>query len=183
MEYGIDEVGRGCLFGPVVSSCVSLPYDIELHPKLMDSKKLSPKNRIIVSEWIKENCIEYAIAESSVEEIDSINILQATMLSMHRCIEKLQHKPTKLLIDGNYFLNKTDIPYQTIIKGDSLIPSISAASIIAKVYRDSMMLELSKKYDKWDIESNMGYGTKKHIEGIRGYGYSDMHRKTFKIKL
>ncbi len=174
--------GRGCLFGPVITCAVILP-EIPLHAKLTDSKKLTPKWRNEISKWIIDNCVEYSIGVSTVEEIDEHNILQATMMAMHRSIDGLKNKPSMLLIDGNYFQNKTDIPYRTIIKGDLNTPVISAASIVAKVYRDNLMMELSKTYDKWDIHKNMGYGTKKHIEGIRSYGYSDMHRKSFEIKI
>jgi ribonuclease HII len=183
MIAGIDEVGRGCLFGPVITCAVILPDDVKLHQKLTDSKKLTPKWRQELSKWVIDNCIEYYIGMSTVEEIDDHNILQATMIAMHRSINGLTNIPSMLLIDGNYFVNKTSIPHQTVIKGDLTVPQISAASIVAKVYRDSLMIELSKTYDKWDIHNNMGYGTKKHIEGIRQYGYSDMHRKTFEVKL
>jgi ribonuclease HII len=181
LECGIDEAGRGCGSGPVVVGAVIL-NDNFYHPKLNDSKKMSKRSRDEVFDYIKENSI-WSVGISTPEEIDKLNILQATMLAMHRAIENLQIKPEYLIIDGNYFNNKTGIQYSTIIKGDSKFTSISAASVIAKVTRDNIMTELHNDYPHYDWSSNMGYLTKKHIDGIREFGICEHHRKSFNFKI
>ena len=174
---GVDEVGRGCLAGPVVSSAVILKKTVNLSI-LKDSKKISFKKRIEIAEHIKLNSI-YAIGMASVEEILNLNILQAALLSMKRAINKLSVKPELILIDGN-FAPKGLINFKTIIKGDEKVKSISAASIIAKVYRDQLMIKLSEKFQNYAWERNFGYGTKAHIEGLKKFGITSHHRKGFK---
>ena len=174
---GVDEVGRGCLAGPVVSAAVILKKGIDLK-LLKDSKKISFKKREEISEHIKKNSC-YAIGIASVEEILNLNILQASLLSMSRAIEKLKIKPGLTLIDGN-FAPAGLKNYQTIINGDEKIKVISAASIIAKVYRDRFMIKLSEKYSNYAWERNFGYGTKAHLEGLKNFGVTSHHRKGFK---
>ena len=174
---GVDEVGRGCLAGPVVSAAVILKKGIDLK-LLKDSKKISFKKREEISEHIKKNSY-YAIGIASVEEILNLNILQASLLSMSRAIEKLKIKPGLTLIDGN-FAPAGLKNYKTIINGDEKIKVISAASIIAKVYRDRFMIKLSEKYSNYAWERNFGYGTKAHLEGLKKFGVTSHHRKGFK---
>ena len=174
---GVDEVGRGCLAGPVVSAAVILKKGIDLK-LLKDSKKISFKKREEISEHIKQNSC-YAIGIASVEEILNLNILQASLLSMSRAIEKLKIKPSLTLIDGN-FAPAGLKNYKTIINGDEKIKVISAASIIAKVYRDRFMIKLSEKYSNYAWERNFGYGTKAHLEGLKNFGVTSHHRKGFK---
>ena len=174
---GVDEVGRGCLAGPVVSAAVILKKGIDLK-LLKDSKKISFKKREEISEHIKKNSY-YAIGIASVEEILNLNILQASLLSMSRAIEKLKIKPGLTLIDGN-FAPAGLKNYKTIINGDEKIKVISAASIIAKVYRDRFMIKLSEKYSNYAWERNFGYGTKAHLEGLKNFGVTSHHRKGFK---
>ena len=174
---GVDEVGRGCLAGPVVSAAVVLKKSINLN-LLKDSKKISFNKREEVSEHIKKNSY-YALGIASVEEILNLNILQASLLSMKRAIEKLEVKPGITLIDGN-FAPRGLKNYKTIINGDEKIKVISAASIIAKVYRDKFMIRLSKKFSNYAWDRNFGYGTKAHFEGLKKYGVTSHHRKGFK---
>ena len=174
---GVDEVGRGCLAGPVVSAAVILKKGIDLK-LLKDSKKISFKKREEISEHIKKNSY-YAIGIASVEEILNLNILQASLLSMSRAIEKLKIKPSLTLIDGN-FAPAGLKNYKTIINGDDKIKVISAASIIAKVYRDKFMIRLSKKFSNYAWDKNFGYGTKAHFEGLKKFGVTSHHRKGFK---
>ena len=161
---GVDEVGRGCLAGPVVSAAVILKKGIDLK-LLKDSKKISFNKREKISEHIKNNSY-YSIGIASVNEILNLNILQASLLSMKRAIEQLTVKPSLTLIDGN-FVPKGLKNYKTIINGDEKIKVISAASIIAKVYRDNFMIKLSKKFSNYAWEKNFGYGTKAHLEGLK----------------
>ena len=174
---GVDEVGRGCLAGPVVSAAVVLKKSVNLN-LLKDSKKISFNKREEVSEHIKKNSY-YALGIASVEEILNLNILQASLLSMKRAIEKLEIKPGLTLIDGN-FAPKGLKNYKTIINGDEKIKVISAASIIAKVYRDKFMIRLSKKFSNYAWDRNFGYGTKAHFEGLKKFGVTSHHRKGFK---
>ena len=174
---GVDEVGRGCLAGPVVSAAVVLKKSINLN-LLKDSKKISFNKREEVSEHIKKNSY-YALGIASVEEILNLNILQASLLSMKRAIEKLEIKPGITLIDGN-FAPRGLTNYKTIINGDEKIKVISAASIIAKVYRDKFMIRLSKKFSNYAWDRNFGYGTKAHFEGLKKFGVTSHHRKGFK---
>ena len=174
---GVDEVGRGCLAGPVVSAAVILNEKIELK-LIKDSKKINFKNRIKIAEYIKQNS-HYAIGVASVEEIFNINILQAALLSMKRAIDKLSKKPELILIDGP-FGPKGLQNYKTVIKGDEKIKCISAASIIAKTYRDLLMIKLSEKFSHYAWERNFGYGTKAHLEGLKKFGITSHHRKGFR---
>lgn len=173
---GIDEVGRGPLVGPVVTATVILPKDF-YDERINDSKKLTEKKRELLYDVIMENAISVGIGISSEDVIDEINILNATKRAMLEAVNNLSVKPEHLLIDA-VKLN-TDIPQTSIIKGDAKSESIAAASIIAKVTRDRMMIELDKIHPEYDFKHNKGYGTKKHIEAIRKYGIIKEHRKTF----
>ena len=174
---GIDEAGRGPLCGPVVAAACILPVDVDI-PKLNDSKKLSPKVRMELFELIKEKAIAYSIGYGDVEEIDRINILEATLLAMRRAVEGLEIKPDYLLVDGNIFRD-FDVPGESVIKGDAVSSSIAAASILAKVTRDLLCDELDALYPEYGIKNHKGYGTKVHIEALRKYGPAPIHRKQF----
>jgi ribonuclease HII len=185
-EVGLDEAGRGPLIGRVYAGVVNWG-DTDINPDVKDSKKLSAKKRGIVLKWIQENVDEWAVGYAEPEEIDKINILEATKLAMDRAINNLDFKPTHLLIDGVGWEKKfTDYKVQSVVKGDSLYYSIAAASIIAKEYHDQYIKEICLENpdldEKYGLLSNMGYGTKKHIEGIQKYGLSKFHRKSFKLK-
>ena len=173
---GIDEVGRGPLVGPVVTAAVILPKDF-YDERINDSKKLTEKKRELLYDVIMENAISVGIGISSEDVIDEINILNATKRAMLEAVNNLSVKPEHLLIDAVKLNN--DIPQTSIIKGDAKSESIAAASIIAKVTRDRMMIELDKIHPEYDFKHNKGYGTKKHIEAIRKYGIIKEHRKTF----
>jgi len=174
---GVDEVGRGCLAGPVVSAAVILNKNIDL-TLLKDSKKIFFNKRLEIAEYIKLNS-HYAIGVASVVEILNLNILQASLLSMKRAIDKLPIKPKLILVDGT-FAPKDLKNYKTIIKGDEKVKCISAASIIAKTYRDLLMIKLSKKFKNYAWERNFGYGTKAHMLGLKKFGITSHHRKSFK---
>ena len=174
---GVDEVGRGCLAGPVVSAAVVLKKSINLK-LLKDSKKITFNKREKISKHIKENSY-FAIGIASVEEILKLNILQASLLSMKRALNQLTIKPDITLIDGN-FAPEGIKKYKTIINGDEKVKAISAASIIAKVYRDKLMIKLSEKFSNYSWERNFGYGTKAHLEGLKKFGVTAHHRKSFK---
>ena len=180
IECGCDEAGRGCLAGPVVAAAVILPQGF-LHPLLNDSKKLSDKQRRLLRPIIEQNAIAYCVGFVSNQEIDKINILQASFLAMNRAVEGLKQKPELLLIDGNRFKNKTDIAFECIVKGDSLYQSIAAASILAKTYRDDYMLNLHKEFPKYHWDKNMGYPTKQHRQAIIENGITPFHRKSFNL--
>ncbi len=187
-EGGLDEAGRGPLIGNVYAAIVI--WDPNLEPPdnlIIDSKKLSIKKRKIAFEWIKNNIKNYGVGFATNEEIDKINILEATKLAMTRAIETLEIKPTNLIIDGSYWEKKfPDYNVKSIVKGDSKYYSIAAASILAKEYHDQHILELcnldTTLNDKYFLHKNMGYPSKKHIDGIQLYGLTNYHRKTFKIK-
>ena len=174
---GVDEVGRGCLAGPVVSAAVILKKNVDLK-LLKDSKKIAYNKRLKIAEHIKLNSY-YAVGIASVEEILDLNILQASLLSMKRAINKLSIKPELVLIDGT-FAPKGLNNYKTIINGDEKIKCISAASIIAKTYRDLLMVKLSEKFKHYAWERNFGYGTRDHMEGLKKFGITSHHRKAFK---
>ena len=174
---GVDEVGRGCLAGPVVSAAVVFKKGINLE-LLKDSKKINFKKRIEISNHIKNHSF-YAVGLASVDEILDLNILQASLLSMKRALTSLSVEPDLTLIDGNFAPSGLK-NYKTIINGDEKIKVISAASIIAKVYRDKLMIKLSEKFSNYAWESNFGYGTKAHIEGLKKFGVTSHHRKGFK---
>jgi ribonuclease HII len=179
-EAGCDEAGRGCLAGPVFAAAVILPGDY-YHPVMNDSKQLSPKQREVLRSEIEKEALAWAIAISGAEEIDQINILNASFLAMHRAIEKMTMKPQHLIIDGNRFRSFRDIPHTCIIKGDGLYFSIAAASILAKTYRDDYMAALHKEYPYYGWASNKGYPTKAHRLAIQKYGVTKYHRKTFRL--
>ena len=174
---GVDEAGRGPLAGPVCAAAVILPKGLEI-PGLTDSKKLTDKKRRELFPVIKELAVAYGIGLASHEEIDEINILQATYLAMERALAQLSVKPDIALIDGNR-AKDFGLPVRTVVKGDSLSMNIAAASILAKVTRDDMMLELAEKYPEYGFEVHKGYGTKAHYEALRAHGASEIHRKTF----
>jgi len=175
---GVDEVGRGCLAGPVFAAAVILNSTINTKD-IKDSKKIPFKKRILLSEYIKKNSI-YAIGSASVEEINKINILNASLLSMKRALYKLRVRPSVAYIDGIFAPKNIKIKCKTFIKGDEKITSIAAASIVAKVARDLFMIKLSKKYPKYCWDKNFGYGTKNHLIGLKKYGITKHHRKKFK---
>ncbi len=174
---GVDEVGRGCLAGPVVSAAVILKKGVQIK-NLKDSKKLTFEQRIEVSKNIKKNSF-FSMGVASVKEIEKLNILQASLLSMKRAILSLSRKPDLILVDG-IFAPQVFNKCKTVIKGDEKIKCISAASILAKVYRDKIMIKMSKKYKNYFWNKNFGYGTKQHILGLKKYGLTTMHRKNFK---
>ena len=175
---GVDEVGRGCLAGPVFSAAVILNKSINTKD-IKDSKKISFKRRILLSEYIKKNSI-HAVGTASVEEINKINILNASLLSMQRALDKLKLKPSIVYIDGLFAPKGLKIKHKTFVKGDEKITCISAASIVAKATRDVFMIQLGKKFPKYKWNKNFGYGTKEHLNGIRKYGITKHHRKNFK---
>ena len=174
---GVDEVGRGSLIGPVYAAAVILKNSID-KKKLKDSKKLNKAKREILSKYIKKNST-WAIGSASIKEIEKINILNASLLAMKRAIKKLKKKPTLVLIDGNKIPEIKNYKIKNIIKGDQKISEISAASIIAKVSRDNLITNLSKKFKKYGWSKNAGYGNKDHIDAIKKYGITKLHRKTF----
>ena len=175
---GVDEVGRGCLAGPVFAAAVILNDNI-ITKDIKDSKKITFKKRIIISQYIKKNSI-YAVGSASVKEINKINILNASLLSMQRALKKLKKKPSIAYIDGPFAPKNINIKCKTIIKGDEKFISIAAASIIAKATRDLFMIKLSKKYPKYSWNKNFGYGTSDHMLGLKKYGITKHHRKKFK---
>ena len=179
---GVDEVGRGALFGPVVAAAVILPTSA--FPELIaaginDSKKLSSVRRTRLAAQICQLATDWKIGFAATAEIDQINILQATLLAMKRAVLKLKVQPTLCLVDGNQLIKDLVIPQQTIVKGDERSLSIAAASIVAKVWRDELILRLAAKYSQYDLERNKGYGSPKHLMALRQYGASSLHRKSF----
>ena len=175
MIAGVDEVGRGCLAGPVIAASVILKRPIK---GLMDSKRLSSKKREDLSQIIIKNSI-FAIGAADSQEIDQINILQASLLAMQRSLEKLDMQPKKVLVDGNHIF-ETSIEIEAIVGGDNLIPSISAASIVAKVFRDRLMMAYSKEFPNYGFDKHKGYPTKFHKEMLVKFGLTRIHRRTFK---
>ena len=175
---GVDEVGRGCLAGPVFAAAVILNKGINIKG-IKDSKKILFKKRILLSKYIKKNSI-YAVGTASVEEINKINILNASLLSMKRALDKLKLKPSIVYIDGLFAPKDLKIKHKTFVKGDEKITCISAASIVAKATRDVFMIQLGKKFPKYKWNKNFGYGTTEHLNGIRKYGITKHHRKSFK---
>lgn len=180
IEAGCDEAGRGCLAGPVVAASVILPKDFT-HPILNDSKQLSENQRNKLRIEIKQDAIASGIGVATPEEIDEINILNASYLAMHRAIDQLKRSPELLLIDGNRFKPHTDTPFECIIKGDGKYYSIAAASILAKTYRDDLMRQLALEYDGYGWNTNVGYPTRAHREAIRAQGITPHHRKSFQL--
>ncbi len=180
IEAGCDEVGRGCIAGPVVAAAVILPKDY-INNSIIDSKKLSSKKREEIGKEIIGNAIAWSVSEVSNNTIDKINILNASILAMHRAIDKLKVSPEFIIVDGNRFKPYKNVNHECIIKGDNKFQNIAAASILAKNYRDDLMKNLSKKFDKYSWESNFGYPTKKHRDSIKKHGITDYHRKSFKL--
>lgn len=175
---GVDEAGRGPLAGPVCAAAVILPYCCEIEG-LNDSKKLSEKKRDMLFDIIIEKAISYSICYGTLEEIEKYNILNATFLAMNRSIESLDVKPDYCFIDGNRTPKEIKFPCETIVKGDSKSCSVAAASILAKVSRDRLMLEYDKKYPQYGFKKHKGYGTKEHYEAIKKFGVCDIHRLSF----
>lgn len=182
IEAGCDEAGRGCLAGPVFAAAVILPKDF-FHPLLNDSKQLSEATRFALRPVIEHEAISFAVAQVDHQEIDVINILNASIKAMHLAIDQLSTRPEMLLIDGNKFSPYWGIPHQTVIGGDGLYASIAAASILAKTYRDDYMMQLHESYPQYDWHQNKGYGTLAHRKKILKHGLSPYHRKTFRVNL
>ena len=179
---GVDEAGRGPLAGPVFAAAVILPEDYEIEG-LNDSKKLSEKKRDLLFDEIIEHALAYSIQSIDHKTIDEINILEATMLAMKTAVENLSIKPERVFIDGNRVPKNMEVPAEFVIKGDATSASIAAASILAKVSRDRLMLEMDKKYPEYCFAKHKGYGTKLHYEKIREFGPSEIHRLTFLKKM
>ncbi len=180
IEAGVDEAGRGCYAGPVFAAAVILPKDF-YHPLLNDSKKLTSGEREILRPIIEKECIAYGVGSVCNEEIDQINILQASYKAMHLALNKLEARAEILLIDGNRFKPFKEMPHHCMIKGDENYASIAAASILAKTYRDEYMISLHKEFDMYAWHSNKGYGTKAHRDAIDQYGICRYHRKSWRF--
>ena len=181
IEAGCDEAGRGPLAGPVYAAAVILPKDF-YHPLLNDSKKMSEKARETLRPIIEREALAWAVVEVSAEEIDTINILNASITGMQRAVRRLEVKPEYLLIDGNRFKPFDGYEYQCVVKGDAKFASIAAASVLAKTYRDEYMRKLAQEYPQYGWDRNMGYPTKEHIAAIIEHGYTPHHRKSFHLK-
>lgn len=181
LECGCDEVGRGCLAGPVCAAAVIFPYDY-VNAEINDSKQLTAAKREQLRQIIERDAIAYAVAEISERKIDEINILNASILGMNEAVGKLSVKPEFLLIDGNKFKDQWQIPYQCVVKGDATYLSIAAASILAKTYRDDLMVRLDAEYPMYDWKNNKGYPSPKHIAAVHQYGMSPYHRRSFHLK-
>ncbi len=180
IEAGCDEAGRGCLAGPVFAAAVILPAGFE-NPLLNDSKMLTEKQRIELRELIEKESAAWAVEAVSNDEIDEINILNASFVAMNRAVARLQIAPEYLLIDGNRFRTQLKIPYTCMIKGDGRFLSIAAASVLAKTWRDDFMAKIHNEFPEYNWISNKGYPTKQHREAIKKYGATKYHRKTFRL--
>ena len=180
IEAGCDEAGRGCLAGPVVAGAVILPPDYK-HKKLNDSKQLSEKQRMIIREDILNDALAWGVGVVSPSEIDEINILNASYLAMQRAVEQLKVRPELLLIDGNRYKPVVETPFECIIKGDGKFYSIAAASVLAKTHRDELMMELANEFPGYNWESNKGYPTTSHREGLKEMGATPHHRMSFQL--
>ena len=179
IEAGTDEAGRGCLAGPVVAAAVILNEDFE-HPLLNDSKQLTEYQRQTLRPFIEQNAMAFAVHFVWQDEIDKVNILNASILAMHRSLDSLQIRPEFIIVDGNKFKEFKDIPHRTIVKGDGKYMSIAAASVLAKTYRDAYMEKLHINFPDYNWKQNKGYPTKQHREAIRKFGLTDFHRKSFR---
>jgi len=179
-EAGCDEAGRGCLAGPVFAAAVILPHDFD-HKILNDSKQITEKVRYELRKEIEQNAIDFAVALVDNEEIDQINILNASFLAMHRAIAQLKTDPGFLIIDGNRFNKYKSVPHHCIVEGDAKYFSIAAASILAKTYRDDFMLQIAAEHPEYDWHSNKGYPTIKHRNAVMEHGYTRYHRRTFRV--
>lgn len=180
IEAGCDEAGRGCLAGAVYAAAVILPKDYE-NEMLNDSKKLSEKKRYLLREQIERDALDWAVGVVTPQEIDEINILNASFLAMHRALDQLKLRPEALLIDGNRFKAYHDTPHTTVVKGDGKYMSIAAASILAKTYRDDYMMQLHQEYPQYHWDSNKGYPAKAHRLAIREYGVTPYHRMSYNL--
>lgn len=180
LECGTDEAGRGCLAGPVTAAAVILPDDFT-HPYLTDSKQLSEKKRLLLKDIIEAEALSYAVVHVSMKEIDQINILNASILGMHRSIKDLKLKPQFIAVDGNRFKPFGKTPYECVVKGDAKFLHIAAASILAKTYRDAHMKMLHDQFPMYNWQKNKGYPTAEHRDAIRKYGPTDLHRKSFRL--
>ncbi|MBQ6201293.1 MAG: ribonuclease HII [Prevotella sp.] len=180
IEAGCDEAGRGCLAGSVYAAAVILPDDYQ-NDLLNDSKQLTEKRRYQLREIIERDAVAWAVGIVTPEEIDKINILNASILAMHRALDQLKVRPEAIIVDGNRFKPYNNIPHTTIVKGDGKYLSIAAASILAKTYRDDYMNRLAEEYPQYDWFSNKGYPTKKHRDAIRQYGITPYHRKSYNL--
>ncbi len=180
VEAGCDEAGRGCLAGSVYAAAVILPPDYH-NDMLNDSKQLTEHRRYLLREEIERDAIAWAVGIVTPEEIDRINILNASILAMHRALDGLQVRPEAIIVDGNRFKKYADLPHTTIVKGDGKYLSIAAASILAKTYRDDYMNKLAQEYPQYDWSSNKGYPTKKHRDAIRQHGITPYHRKSYNL--
>ena len=180
IEAGCDEAGRGCLAGSVYAAAVILPPDYQ-NELLNDSKKLTAKKRYALREEIERDAIAWTVGIVTPEEIDKINILNASFLAMHRALDQLKVRPQAVIVDGNRFTPYQNLPFTTIVKGDGKYLSIAAASILAKTYRDDYMLSLAEEYPQYDWQSNMGYPTKNHRKAIRQHGITPYHRKSYNL--
>ena len=180
VEAGCDEAGRGCLAGSVYAAAVILPEDYQ-NELLNDSKQLTEKKRYQLREIIERDAVAWAVGVVTPEEIDKMNILNASILAMHRALDQLKVRPEAVIVDGNRFKKYKDLPHTTIVKGDGKYLSIAAASILAKSYRDDYMNQLAEEYPPYDWKSNKGYPTKKHRDAIRQFGITPYHRKTFNM--
>lgn len=181
LEAGLDEAGRGPLVGAVYAAAVILPEDFH-HPLLNDSKQMKRKDREQLREIIEKEAIAWAVEAVSEKEIDEMNILWASVTGMQRAVQHLSVRPDFLLVDGNRFRPFDNFPYQCVIKGDATYASIAAASVLAKTWRDEYMEKLAQQYPEYGWAKNMGYPTKDHIEAIRKYGFTPLHRKSFHLK-
>ena len=180
IEAGCDEAGRGCLAGSVYAAAVILPDDYQ-NEMLNDSKQLTEKKRYQLREIIERDAVAWAVGIVTPEEIDKINILNASILAMHRALDQLKVRPEAIIVDGNRFKKYKDLPHTTIVKGDGKYLAIAAASILAKTYRDDYMNGLAKEYPQYDWLSNKGYPTKKHREAIKQFGITPYHRKSYNL--
>lgn len=180
VEAGCDEAGRGCLAGAVYAAAVILPHDFR-NELLNDSKQLTEKQRYALREVVEREALAWAVGVVTPEEIDRINILNASFLAMHRAVDQLKLRPEHLLIDGNRFRQYRDLPHTTVVKGDGKYMSIAAASVLAKTYRDDYMNRLAEEYPQYDWKNNKGYPTKKHREAIRSYGTTPYHRMSYNL--
>lgn len=180
VEAGCDEAGRGCLAGSVYAAAVILPPDYH-NERLNDSKKLTARQRYALRQDIERDAVAWAVGVVTPQEIDQINILNASILAMHRALDQLQVRPEAIIVDGNRFKPYRDLPHTTIVKGDGKYLSIAAASILAKTYRDDEMIRLAQEYPDYDWQHNMGYPTRKHREAIRQHGITPYHRRTFNL--
>ena len=179
-EQGRVEAGRGCLAGSVYAAAVILPPDYH-NERLNDSKKLTARQRYTLRQDIERDAVAWAVGVVTPQEIDQINILNASILAMHRALDQLQVRPEAIIVDGNRFKPYRDLPHTTIVKGDGKYLSIAAASILAKTYRDDEMVRLAQEYPDYDWQHNMGYPTRKHREAIRQHGITPYHRRTFNL--